>query len=225
MKQQHRVQDKGKRMRMYVQLYQIMSPALHKEVSAIITCGVAKDYRHEGRSPLSNGLIQTQGVPLFHSISPLASFLTPSFPLCLIFPFPRWSFIFLYVPPLSFVLPWHGLFTSDPIPTILIETKSHYGGLLFLPACICAFVPTFYVGGGVYLHIQEYAVPFICIYLIDHCKGGGGEYLFCFWDVDLVLWMLSDWLQYLSAYVRFCFYFIWSYCLANGLVAKRQAKW
>lgn len=57
-------------------------PALHKEVSAIIMCGVAQDYRHEGRSPLSNGLIQTQGVPLFHSLPPgiISHSLLPSLP-------------------------------------------------------------------------------------------------------------------------------------------------
>lgn len=36
--------------------------------------------------------------------------------------------------PICSLLTWP--FTSDPIPTILIETKSHYGGFLLLPACL-----------------------------------------------------------------------------------------
>lgn len=120
------------------------------------------------RRPLHNGLIQTHSTPLFLCFfpSPLLSFLSPSItsspPSHLSI-----SQTVVHLPPcaaapICSLLTWP--FTSDPIPTILIETKSHYGGLLFLLVClhecVCVFVCTMcaFVIGCVYLHMGHTAV-------------------------------------------------------------------
>lgn len=136
-----------------------------------------------GKEPsLRNGLIQTRSALLFFfSFSPLLSFLPPSItsspPSHLSI-----SQTVVHLPPcaaapICSLLTWP--FTSDPIPTILIETKSHYGGLLFLPArlgerlCACVFcvwacvyvVPPFCVCDWGVSTWTWPSLSFVCIYL------------------------------------------------------------
>lgn len=79
-----------------------------------------------GRGPLWERLLRTQGNPFF--LPPWPSYHSPSF-----LPPPSYLSIFqtvVHLPPraavfISTLLTWP--FTSDPIPTILIRTESHYG--------------------------------------------------------------------------------------------------
>lgn len=91
------------------------SSLMHKEVVASSLCGAVQRSTFQGGSPRCNGFIQTQGnLPLSSTLA--LSFFTPSFPLHLISPSPRRSFIFLYVPPLPFVPFWHGLLPQIQCP-------------------------------------------------------------------------------------------------------------
>lgn len=115
------------------------SSLMHKEVIASSLCGAVQGSTFQGGSPRCNGFIQTQGnlppflhagLIIFHSLLP---------------PPPHLSIAqtVVHLPPcattsICSLLTWP--FTSDPMPTILIKTKTHYGGFLFMLVSLSTFV-------------------------------------------------------------------------------------
>lgn len=116
------------------------SSLMHKEVIASFMCGAVQRPTSQGGSPRFNGFIQTQGnLPLFLHAGPFFhSFLPPHLSI---------SQTVIHLLPcattsICSLLTWP--FTSDPIPTVLIKTKTHYGDFLFmlvsLPKVVYVFI-------------------------------------------------------------------------------------
>lgn len=120
---------------------------MHKEVIASSLCGAVQGSTFQGGSPRCKGFIQTQGnlPPFLHASLIIFHSLLPPPPHLSI------AHTVVYLPPcattsICSLLTWP--FTSDPMPTILIKTKTHYGGFLFMlvslsrVVCVCFSVYT-----------------------------------------------------------------------------------
>lgn len=115
------------------------SSLMHKEVIASSLHGAVQGSTFQGGSPRCNGFIQTQGnlPPFLHAGFIIFHSLLP--------PPPHLSIAqtVVHLPPcattsICSLLTWP--FTSDPKPTILIKTKTHYGGFLFMLVSLSTFV-------------------------------------------------------------------------------------
>lgn len=184
-------------------------------------CGAGQRSTSKGGGPLWEGWMQAKATPsFFHSglliISP--SFLPPPSHLSI-------SQTVVHLPPCAAVsicslLTWP--FTSDPIPTILIKTESHYGGFLWLLylSCTCASLPSFRNGDVVCLHWND----------LSSINGKRWERLRP--GDALRCWRFSKWPRKLSGHVWLCGAFIssgpafltilwWSLAEKDG---KKQAE-